>query len=71
MTIYMIVQGNGMQQHSYPSHSIHLVLPGSFPAGLRIEEAVEEGRTKLTGEAMEAEEHIVDNWVVEYELVVW
>ena len=57
-----------MQQHSYPSHSIHFVLPGSLPAGLMIEEALEEGRTKLTGvPAALVEEHIFrtgEAWVV-------
>ena len=60
-----------MQQHSYPSHSIHFVLPGSVPAGLRIEEALEEGRTKLTGEAVAVEEHIFERWGVGCKLVVW
>lgn len=27
----MTTQGMGMQQHSYPSHSKHLVLPGALP----------------------------------------
>ena len=55
----MIVQGIGRQQHSYPSHSIHFVLPGWVPAGLMIEEAVEEEWTKLTGLAVLVGEHIL------------
>lgn len=30
-TSHMTTQGMGMQQHSYPSHSKHLVLPGALP----------------------------------------
>ncbi|UQC85923.1 uncharacterized protein CLUP02_11422 [Colletotrichum lupini] len=32
--LYMTVQGMGMQQHSYPSHSMHFVLPPVASAGL-------------------------------------
>jgi hypothetical protein len=31
-----------MQQHSYPSHSKHFVLPAAPPSGFTIEEMVEE-----------------------------
>jgi hypothetical protein len=31
---HKIVQGMGMQQHSKPSHSMHLVRPGTIPPGL-------------------------------------
>ena len=58
--IYIILQGSGMQQHSYPSHSRHLVFPGSLPAGLMIEEALEEGSTKLTGVEVAVEEHMFE-----------
>ena len=45
----MMVQGIGMQQHSKSPQSMHLVLPGSMPAGFKMEEAAEEvGREKLT-----------------------
>ena len=50
----MTVQGIGIQQHSYPSHSIHLVFPGSVPAGLPILVIDEEplrGRTAFVGSA--------------------
>ncbi len=44
---HKIVQGIGMQQHSKPSHSMHLVRPGSIPPGLM--RGVEEpGSTWLT-----------------------
>ena len=46
---YMIVHGMGMQQHSKPSHSMHLVLPGCVPAGLTIESMDSIGLTKSTG----------------------
>jgi hypothetical protein len=31
-----------MQQHSYPSHSMHFVFPAAPPSGFTIEEMVEE-----------------------------
>jgi len=39
---HKIVQGIGMQQHSYPSHSMHFVFPAAPPSGFTIEEMVEE-----------------------------
>lgn len=66
---YMIVQGIGIQQHSKSPQSMHFVLPGSMPAGLRIDEAAEEvdGREKLTKDeddevgvfSVREEEHIL------------
>ena len=52
--IYMIIHGSGMQQHSMPSQSRHLVWPDW--AGLVMEpmlepDEAEEGRMKLTGAA--------------------
>jgi len=42
---YMTVQGMGMQQHSYPSHSMHFVLPPPPPpaasAGLTMDSTME------------------------------
>jgi hypothetical protein len=39
---HIIVQGIGMQQHSYPSHSMHFVFPAAPASGLTIEEIVDE-----------------------------
>jgi len=39
---YITTQGIGIQQHSYPSHSKHFVLPAAPPSGFTIEEIVEE-----------------------------
>lgn len=57
----MIVHGKGRQQHSKSPQSMHLVLPGSMPAGFRMEEVEEEGRMKLSGEEVRGSEglHIV------------
>lgn len=52
-----------MQQHSKSPQSRHLVFPGSMPAGLLIEDTVEDGETKFTGDDVVAEgeecEHMV------------
>ncbi len=49
----MITHGMGMQQHSYPSHSKHLVLPvaplSGFTMLLMVEAALEPGPFMLTG----------------------
>jgi len=51
-----------MQQHSYPSHSMHFVFPAAPPSGLTIElmvdEAAEPGPLRLT-RTCEDEEHIL------------
>lgn len=57
----MIVQGIGIQQHSKSPQSIHFVLPGSMPAGFKMEEAVMDGREKLTRE-VEVEEEVFSGW---------
>lgn len=54
-TPHIIVQGRGIQQHSKSPQSIHFVLPGSMPAGFKMEEAVVDGREKLTREVEEEE----------------
>ena len=63
----MIVQGMGMQQHSKSPQSMHLLLPGSMPAGLRTDEAAEEGRVKLRGPEVRfsAGEHMVWKFLVD------
>jgi hypothetical protein len=38
---YITVQGMGMQQHSYPSHSKHFVFPAAPVSGFTIEEMVD------------------------------
>jgi len=56
---YITVQGSGKQQHSYPSHSMHFVFPGSVPAGFVIEEVEVVGMTALTGVEVVEVEHMV------------
>jgi hypothetical protein len=63
----MTVQGIGIQQHSYPSHSRHFVFPAP-ESPLTIEEIVEE--------AAEPGPFLLINWVGEEEhilldIVIW
>jgi hypothetical protein len=56
-----------MQQHSYPSHSMHFVFPAAPPSALTIllivEEAAEPGPLRLT-RPDEVEAHILSwDWV--------
>lgn len=60
----MMVQGMGMQQHSYPSHSMHFVLPPpAASAGLTIESTMDTaalpGPLWLTREDRDEEQAIV------------
>jgi hypothetical protein len=49
---YITVQGIGMQQHSYPSHSMHFVFPAAplslLTIELMVEEAAEPGPLRFT-----------------------
>jgi len=68
----MTVQGIGIQQHSYPSHSIHFVFPAAPPSPLTIllivEDAAEPGPLRFTS-VEEVEVHILDrSWV---EVLSW
>lgn len=62
--VYMTVQGIGRQQHSYPSHSMHLVLPPVASAGLTMasmmETAALPGPLRLTRDARDEQAIIAD-----------
>jgi len=66
----MTVQGIGIQQHSYPSHSRHFVFPAAPLSGFTIEEmveaALEPGPLRLTRLRVEVHILFVFAWVLEF-----
>lgn len=62
----------GIQQHSYPSHSMHFVLPAAPPSGLTIEEmvlaAAEPGPLRSTSVACEKEHILFVGWLLWFAL---